>query len=540
MDINERALLQNLLFVVLSENSGKNKYEILNLVRNKGCSKFSTSDINSVLYGAPQYFKKDESILPIWELTEGIDSLRNKLLLSEILPQPNLKFYKGYPPRQWQIDSLLQWIESGRKGVVEAVTGTGKTVIGILAAADAIARGMKVLVIVPGTELLDQWRNKIETDLPLNKTGVFGAGHHDEFKKCDILISTVQSACKNIMLPANTPALLIADEVHRYGSEIYKHALEDGFCERLGLTATFERNDQGIEEVLAPYFFNGIKCTNFSDCVIHGCGYARGIHEGILAPFRIGLIGLELSLEDMEKYCQLDISLYKKRLRLIEEFGCIADPFGEFIKSVKKIAEGANGDLQATITARKYLFDFGNRRKLLSDNPKKIEALKKLVPLFFCVEKTLIFTETAMASIQTAELLSENNLAALDYGCHLSKKERKARLAAFSSGNLKILSAPKALDEGVDVAEADLGIILSASQTKRQMIQRMGRVIRPKSDMRPANFIILYFRNTSEDHENGAYEGYLNEMNDHAEDVKIFLNPDENEILEWYLKGLKR
>jgi hypothetical protein len=51
---------------------------------------------------------------------------------------------------------------------------------------------------------------------------------------------------------------------------------------------------------------------------------------------------------------------------------------------------------------------------------------------------------------------------------------------------------------------------------------------------------VLYFRNTSEDHEYGAYEGYLNEMNDHAEDVKIFLNPDETEILEWYLKGLKR
>lgn len=129
----------------------------------------------------------------------------------------------------------------------------------------------------------------------------------------------------------------------------------------------------------------------------------------------------------------------------------------------------------------------------------------------------------------------------MDYGSHLNKAERKERLAEFANGNIKVLSAPKCLDEGIDVAEADLGVILSASQTKRQMIQRMGRIIRPKRDGRPATFIILYFQNTSEDPDFGAYEGFLSEMNDHAEDVKEFpINSGELEILVWYLGGLSK
>jgi RNA polymerase primary sigma factor len=45
-----------------------------------------------------------------------------------------------------------------------------------------------------------------------------------------------------------------------------------------------------------------------------------------------------------------------------------------------------------------------------------------------------------------------------------------------------MLSAPRILDEGIDVPAADLGIIVGASNSRRQMIQRTGRVLRTKDD----------------------------------------------------------
>ena len=53
--------------------------------------------------------------------------------------------------------------------------------------------------------------------------------------------------------------------------------------------------------------------------------------------------------------------------------------------------------------------------------------------------------------------------------------------------------------------DADLGIIVAASRQRRQMIQRMGRVLRPKNDGRLARFAVLYVQGTSEDPALGAH-----------------------------------
>ena len=56
-----------------------------------------------------------------------------------------------------------------------------------------------------------------------------------------------------------------------------------------------------------------------------------------------------------------------------------------------------------------------------------------------------------------------------------------------------------------------LGIIVAASRTRRQMVQRMGRILRPKPDGGRASFVILYAENTSEDPRSGAHETFLEE-----------------------------
>ena len=77
---------------------------------------------------------------------------------------------------------------------------------------------------------------------------------------------------------------------------------------------------------------------------------------------------------------------------------------------------------------------------------------------------------------------------------------------------MRAVTAPQVLDEGVDVPAADLAVILAASRSRRQMIQRMGRVLRRKPDGRVAHLIIVYAAGTVEDPALGAHDGFLDEI----------------------------
>ena len=79
------------------------------------------------------------------------------------------------------------------------------------------------------------------------------------------------------------------------------------------------------------------------------------------------------------------------------------------------------------------------------------------------------------------------------------------------------------LDEGVDVPDANLGIVVSASRTRRQMIQRMGRVLRRKQLGRGARFVIIFSADTMEDPRAAEdRDGFLEEIEEISESTRIF------------------
>ena len=49
---------------------------------------------------------------------------------------------------------------------------------------------------------------------------------------------------------------------------------------------------------------------------------------------------------------------------------------------------------------------------------------------------------------------------------------------AFRTGSLKVLTAKRVLDEGINVPEISTAIILASTTTERQWVQRRGRVLR--------------------------------------------------------------
>ena len=80
-----------------------------------------------------------------------------------------------------------------------------------------------------------------------------------------------------------------------------------------------------------------------------------------------------------------------------------------------------------------------------------------------------------------------------------SKEERQDTLMGFKEGRYSAIVTSKVLDEGVDVPDAELGIIVSGTGSGREFIQRLGRLLRPKKDLaKKARLIELISSDTHE------------------------------------------
>ncbi|MET8148278.1 DEAD/DEAH box helicase family protein [Actinoplanes sp. NPDC049668] len=503
-----RLALRQLLTVA----PGQDKHELQRGLTRLGLRGIDTRQINQTLYRGRANFACDGATPPRWRLA-GETRRRGSS-------------YAGNEPRAWQREALAAWRAEGRRGVVEAVTGTGKTTVGILAAAEAVDAGERVLILVPGTELLEQWHAVLRRDLPTLRIGRLGSGHRDSLSDHDVVVAVVNSAAIDPVVPRGYPALIVADEVHRYGAPFFARALSGGFGARLGLTATFTREDDLLEQNLMPYF----------GPVVASCSYQRGLADSILAPFRIAFVGADFTAAERERHDECESRMKDARNRLVFDHGCPAEPFGEFIKAVNRLAQPDNVHAAACRVARKYLAAFSMRRRTLADCQSKYGLLADLAPAFAVANRGLVFGESKVCAVRSAEVLTACGVPATSMTSALPKAERRRRLDDFRQGRVAVLTAPKVLDEGIDVPEADLGIVMAASSSKRQMIQRLGRVIRPKSGGGPATFFVAFVRGTAEDPGNDAHKDFREALTEVAQEVKYFGRAARaTELLEWHI-----
>ncbi len=96
------------------------------------------------------------------------------------------------PLRAWQVEALDAWAAHGRHGVVEAVTGTGKSRVGVEATREAIADGYSVVIAVPTVDLIRQWEKTLSAH-GIKSVGVLGQGQRSSFDTCSVVVGTVQS-----------------------------------------------------------------------------------------------------------------------------------------------------------------------------------------------------------------------------------------------------------------------------------------------------------------------------------------------------------
>ncbi len=183
-------------------------------------------------------------------------------------------------------------------------------------------------------------------------------------------------------------------------------------------------------------------------------------------------------------------TLVRAAWKLIEHHGVTRHPYPAFMREVSALAD-RGGESEETVLARRYLHAVLERRRLLAGLRGKFERVGELAPAVRGAQRTILFTQSIAASELVAELLVERGLEAAALHSHLPMHQRRSLLDRFGKGNLRVLSAPRVLDEGIDVPAADLAVIVGASRTRRQMVQRMGRVLRVKPDGRLARFAIL-------------------------------------------------
>src|SRR5688500_13708645 len=130
----QRELIADALNELLALEPDRDKRQLLAGLRQRGFGTLTTTDVNSVLYERRGLFASDGGPPPRGRLAHSIRThglARPVVQESYRLPRR----YIGAEPRAWQQEALTQWVRNGRRGVVEAVTGTGKTAVGVLAAA---------------------------------------------------------------------------------------------------------------------------------------------------------------------------------------------------------------------------------------------------------------------------------------------------------------------------------------------------------------------------------------------------------------------
>ena len=494
--------------------------EIRDALRATGRVSITTADVERVLRTHPHRFRSDTQAPPRWwpagaapsAAASGIattDPVPAFVPLFEVPGSTTRPAIELYP---WQAEALHAWRFRGGRGVVEAVTGTGKTMVGIAAASEELARGGQVLVLVPTRELLDQWTAELTTHGPRHaRIGGLGAGSRDDLSTCDVLVAVVNSARDADLRPRRPGGLLVADECHRYSSNGNRVALAEGFGRRLGLSATYARADDGHLTWLDPYF--GGTCFRM--------GYRRAIRDGVIAPFVVALVGVEFSPEERAGYEELTAIMTVARAKLVASGLAPAEPVGAFFAAVARLARGGD-DSPLTGAAASYLHALQQRRSLLAQTPAKSEILDALVPALLDCDRAITFTQSIAAAKDAAARLRTAGLRAAAIHSQLDPAQRRALLTGFGAGALQVVTAPQVLDEGVDVPAADLAVILAASRSRRQMIQRMGRVLRRKPDGRCARFVLVFVTGTVEDPKLGAHDGFLDEITPIAAAVRTF------------------
>jgi superfamily II DNA or RNA helicase len=363
--------------------------------------------------------------------------------------------------RQWQEKAFPLWWAK-KRGIVKVVTGGGKTVFAIHCLTKYLEeeKDNSIFIVVPSIALLDQWYEGLQKTFEDKDISINGGGEHLE-NISKITISTIDSV-KNIIHKFNASnTLLIVDECHKIGTEKRGEILTNSWHATLGLSATPERDYDDNFYIIIKKILGDI---------IFDYDYIDAREDEVIVNFKLLYAYAAMTEDEEEKY--------KK-----------------FTKSIQRRAATIGGNNMNDYPLKMLIF---NRARMVKNSknriPYGVELLQKHKR-----DSWIVFTENKKQAKEFNKIINKKGYESAIYNTDLDNAEREENLNNFKSGNLNVLVSCTALDEGFDMPEADGAMILSASSSKRQRIQRMGRVLRITANKENALIVTVYSSKTEFD-----------------------------------------
>ncbi|MEM1731259.1 MAG: DEAD/DEAH box helicase [Ignisphaera sp.] len=357
--------------------------------------------------------------------------------------------------KPFQVEAFNNWVKAGFKGVIIAPTGTGKTIIG----GYAISRLKEpALIICPTERILKMWVERLREKFNIVATPYYGYVK----KLSTTTVSIYNTVAMHHPELLDRFKLIILDEVHHAASNVFSRIiglLNDGH-KVMALTATLKREDEKHQLIKAKM------------PVVYCLDLKTAIQNGLVAPIKI--IPVPVDMDDRER----------------EEYKKIEDSIARIKYLIAGLRDGEEKEKLESELRKKINI----RKQLLSSLEEKKRAVYNIASRYD--ERVLVFSESVKSIEDLKSYLNRMGVASETYHSYKNEKERD-RIFSEWGRSFKVLLSCRALDEGVDVPEASIAIMIASGMSVRQLVQRKGRIMRFKKG-KTAELYVVYARGTVE------------------------------------------
>ncbi len=347
---------------------------------------------------------------------------------------------------------------SAKRGTIKAATGTGKTIIAIEWLKSLCKQS---LIVVPTQALIYQsWAPKLQ-DAGLLDVGQFYAYSKQEGTT---VITTYASAVSHPELVEKAEAVVL-DEVHHLGAQTALLRLLPKLKEKeyvLGLSSVPERRDEAHEVFL----------KEFPICFDLSLGDA--LRTGIVSPLEVIEVAADMTKAERIKY-------QEQTAKIQRAFKFCGPDISKWMRCFDPNSRQYLG--------RQGMLAMGRRKKLLSQIENKKEKILEIVARH-PDQRIILFAESVQAIEEIKDHLIANKISCETFH---SRTEPWRRMEILEDWGHKydVLLSCRALEEGLDVKEVAVAILITSGTSQRQFIQRIGRIIRPREG-KLARFYIVY------------------------------------------------
>lgn len=433
----------------------------------------------------------------------------------------------------WQERALAAWDQAGRKGIVEAITGSGKSYLGIGALGRLYGedRRLNTLVVVPTIPLMSQWVNKLAQAFPNRRVGQIGGGHSDDFSTCHFAcVAVINSAIRRVnnllghTRNGHVKSFLIADECHHYvDAPVFRRIRSFPFHYTLGLSATID-----------PFEVPGL------GTVIFEYGFEDANQDNLVPKFDLVNTGVTLTDSEETDYRELSQQI-GEQIQAIKEafhFELKRVPDDKFFQWLKQ-QMGRDGGNKDPVIKRLFGLIF-KRVRVYYMSERKMALATKLIHLLVqdgCKKVIVFFERTDSAddvradmALEAAAKLHARVQSMSPIWCRVfhSGLDRAARdrvLNEFRGCGPSAILACRCLDEGIDIPEVDAAVLVASTQSARQRIQRIGRTLRVGDGNKRPIVVTLLCRETRD-------ENVIENDRQIFGDVATFRDADEHNCIE--------